>query len=421
MTPAPSANGHHSRDRDQAEIVAAMRRWHEAHYGPIAAEPANQSERVIYWRQIQTATLAIREQCYPDAGPDMEEEQRGRVLCSLLAEAQERLDRAQRALDNPNKPTWPEPVYITELSDSDASIEFLWDGCIARGHHTLLSALMKCGKTTFLGCLLRCMQRGELFLGRATKECRTLIVSEESRGLWCRRRDALGLDNHLSLLCRPMLAKPTLADWLDFVRHVGDCAAKRSCDLVVFDTISAFAPWKSENDSAEVQSTTTPFNRLLDAGRAVLSCHHIGKADGGEGRAARGSTALASAADVLLELRRYKPDDKADRRRVLSGLGRFEEVPEELVIELATDGSGYTAEGDRKAVAARELRVALLDVLPSEPPGDTATNIHSALPDGNRPARGEVMRALQAGADDGSWRREGFGKPRDPWRFWRPE
>src|SRR5262249_12416766 len=77
---------------------------------------------------------------------------------------------------------------------------------------------------------------------------------------------------------------------------------------------------------------------------AVRIAHHIEKSDAGEGRAARGSTALAGFVDVMLELRRFRPDCRADRRRVLTGYGRFDEVPGELVIELAADGSGYTAE-----------------------------------------------------------------------------
>ena len=53
----------------------------------------------------------------------------------------------------------------------------------------------------------------------------------------------------------------------------------------------------------------------------------------------------------MLEMRRYKNDERADRRRVLNGLGRFDDVPEEVVIALSEDGTEYAAEGDRKAIA----------------------------------------------------------------------
>jgi hypothetical protein len=309
-------------------------------------------------------------------------------------------------------------VYASELSSVGADVDFLWDGCIARGHLTMLSALMKAGKSTFLGHLLRCLQGGDPFVGRATKACRTLVVSEESPALWCRRRDALGLTDQLSVLCRPMLARPNFGDWSEFIGHVEGRAIERHCDLVIFDTISAFAPWKSENDSAEVMGTITPLNRLTRAGLAGLLIHHIGKADQSEGRAARGSTALAGAVDVLLEMRRHKPDDLTDRRRVLSGLGRFDEVPEQLVITLNEDGSGYTAEGDRRALAARELAEAIRGTLPVGPPGTKADDVHKSLPEFGRPRRGDVMTALQKGAAAGQWTSGGTGKRGDPRRFW---
>lgn len=314
---------------------------------------------------------------------------------------------------------WPAPVYVSELSDEDGTINYTWDGCIAKGHITLLSALMKAGKSTFIGHFLRCLQAGEPFIGRATKKSNTLVVTEESKALWCERRDALCLDDHLSVLCRPLIAKPNFADWMDFVVHVQDHAVERQCDLVVFDTLGAFAPWKSENDAAEVQGTMNVLTRLTEAGLAVLLVHHIGKVDGREGKAARGSTALAGAVDVLLELRRYKADEPKDRRRVLRGLGRFDGVPEEVVITLKEDGTGYTAEGDRKAIAACELNAAILGVLPVAPPGMKADEVHAGLPESGRPRRGDVMTALRAGAGAGLWMTAGQGKPSDPRRFWR--
>ena len=118
---------------------------------------------------------------------------------------------------------------------------------------------------------------------------------------------------------------------------------------------------------------------------------------------------------MLLELRRYKPDDNDDRQRVLSGLGRFDEIPTEIVVMLAEDGSGYSASGDKKAEAAWELRTAILDTLTPEPTG--AIEIHALLPEAGRPRRGDVMKALRAGADAGLWTASGTGKPKDPWRF----
>jgi hypothetical protein len=277
---------------------------------------------------------------------------------------------------------------------------------------------MKAGKSTFIGHLLKAIQAGDMFVGRATQRCRTLIVSEESEGLWIRRRDNLELDDSVHVMSRPLLAKPDFSTWAEFVAFIAEQADRLQCDLVVIDTTSAFAPWRSENDAAEVQGTLTPLNRLTTAGRAVLLVHHIGKADQSEGRAARGSTALAGAVDIILELRRYRGEDPDDRRRVISGLGRFDEIPTEIVIELAEDGSGYTAQGDRKAMAAAELETAILDALPAEP-GATANDLHAFLPTDVRPQRSRLAGILMAGATAGKWVMHGTGHRNNPRRFFR--
>jgi hypothetical protein len=314
---------------------------------------------------------------------------------------------------------WPAPVLASDLDNESNKIEWLWNGYIAKRHTTLFSALMKSGKTTLVGHLLKALQTGGTFCGRLVTQCKTLIVSEESKGIWQRRRDLLGLDNSLALLCRPMMVKPTPMDWVDFVLHVQDCASSHKADLVVIDTISTFAPWRNENDTAQQMEAVIPLNYLTQAGFGVSIFHHFGKTDDSEGKASRGSTALASAVDIILEMRRYKPGDLTDRRRTLSGMGRFDEIPSEVILELAADGSGYTAQGDKKTVEADELRELIRGVLPIESPGMTASEVHERLPEGSRSSRGDVSKALNA--ETGSfWQREGTGKKNSPYRFWVP-
>ena len=315
---------------------------------------------------------------------------------------------------------WPPPVPISQLATVGADIDYLLEGMIARSHLRLLVALMKSGKSTWLGFLLKALQHGHSFIGRKTQRCRALIVSEESEGLWIRRREALGLTDAVSLMCRPMLAKPSFADWCDFIAFVADHAEQHKYDLIVLDTTSAFAPWKSENDAAEVQATITPLNRLTQAGCAVLLVHHVGKTDQSEGRAARGSTALTGAVDIILELRRFRADDDDDRRRVSKGRGRFEEVPTEIVIELATDGKGYAAQGDRKAIAARELDQAILDALPEDAlRAMKSDDVHAKLPADLRPQRSKLATVLLNSSTAGKWGCEGTGRKGDARRFFR--
>ena len=48
-------------------------------------------------------------------------------------------------------------------------------------------------------------------------------------------------DDSLQIICRPMLAKPTQAEWVEFIGYVGQQAAELMCELVIFDTIGTFA------------------------------------------------------------------------------------------------------------------------------------------------------------------------------------
>lgn len=326
-----------------------------------------------------------------------------------------------RKPDTSNREQWPEPVPVTCLKSDTHGTDWLWAGCLARRHLTLFSALSKSGKSTVLAHLLKAVQCGSPFFGRGTRKCRTLVVSEESREKWIERRESLELDESLSLLCRPTRAKLSPREWEGFIEHLLRLSVG-AFDVIVFDTISCFAPWRDENASAEVEAAVRPLNRLLEeADAAVMLVHHFGKAGGSEGRAARGSTALTAAADILLELRRLNPKDTSDRRRLLSGYGRFDEIPEQVVVALAPDGSGYLAEGDRVEVAGRELRALISETLPASPPGCTADELHVKMAPNTRPRRGDVMKALQAGANSGAWSRAGTGKKGDPFRFWMGE
>jgi hypothetical protein len=208
-----------------------------------------------------------------------------------------------------------------------------------------------------------------------------------------------------------------VGEWAAFLAHVLQRAAEFGPGLIVFDTLTNLWPVRSENDAGEVSASLMPLHRITNAGGAVLLVHHLRKGDGKEATGSRGSGALPSTVDTILELRRFDPDSKSDRRRVLTGYGRSEDTPEELVIGLAADGSGYTAKGSREEVAASGLKDAILNVLPHEKPGLTADEIRKALPEAVRARYKELLKELhrQVGAE---WRREGEGKKGSPYTFW---
>lgn len=306
-------------------------------------------------------------------------------------------------------------VSLADLAPA-GNPEWLWKGYIARGAVTLLTGLWKAGKSTLVGYILRDLYRGGGLVESAT-EAPTLVVSEEPEDVWSRRRDELKLSDRIHLLRRSTFAKPDAATWNTMIQLIQNEIEERGICLVVFDTLASLWPLDDENKAGEMMSVLTPLRDLTEAGAAVLLMHHPRKGDGSQGTATRGSGALPSFADVIVEFRRYAPDDTGDCKRRLTAYGRFgEATPPELVIELGKDG--YTTLGDQRAAHICDVEDLLAGILPSDGPGMTAEEIYRQWPDGTaRPGLSKLRKILDKGATDGRWNRSGEGHKGDPKRF----
>lgn len=307
------------------------------------------------------------------------------------------------------------PVPITELGPAKPP-SWIWPGYIARGHITLFSGLWKAGKSTMIAHLLRDIERGGGLAGEA-QPVEALVVTEESSTIWTLRRDQLGLGSGIYIAARPFLTRPSSEDWQALIGRVVDHVRSTGCRIVVFDTLAALWPVQNENDAADVGAALMPMHAITEAGAAVLMVHHLRKGDGTEAQAARGSGALTSAVDIIIELRRYNPEESTDRRRILRAYGRFDDVPPEAVLELR-EGE-YVGLGD-KAQANREDRArTILSLLPASPPGLTAEDVRENWPAEPKPGKRAVELALADGAQNGRWASAGRGVKGDPRRFWR--
>jgi hypothetical protein len=335
-------------------------------------------------------------------------------VAETLNRFKEQIDQVARARTETGSP-WPALKVASEVGRDAPALDFLWEGVVARGHFTLVSALMKCGKTTMFGHLLRALELGDDFLGLWTRPANVLVVSEESETIWAERIKAVGIADHVAFLTQPFLGKPSPAEWVAFLGHLLDQRATWPYDLLLLDTLSNLWPVVNENDAAEVVSALMPLRRLTAAGLAVVAVHHFGKTDPGEGKGARGSTGIGGFADALFELKRLNPDKPADRARVLSGWGRWQ-VPDELVIRLAEDGRTYAVEGNRRQVRQRGIRAELRNLLPSDGPGWTYEEIRANWPGEEAPRKEAVLAALKEGLKT-DFRRTGAGVKGDPYKF----
>jgi hypothetical protein len=311
-------------------------------------------------------------------------------------------------------------IPCSQLRLHEGDTHWLWEGYLARCEITLFSALWKAGKTTLLAHLLKAFAEGGAFCGQSVLPCRVLYVTEESEHRWAVRRDELGLGDHIDFIVRPFRRRPNFPDWFRFLQDVEARLKTDHHDLAVMDTVSKLWPVRDENDAAEVERALMPLHGLTAAGAAVKMVHHLRKGDGAEATGSRGSGVLPATADTILELRRFRPDDDQDRRRVLTGYGRWDATPAEVVVALQPDGKGYTAEGDRQHVAGKEITAAVSAILPVDPPGWTIQEIQDNWKPGSPPQRAKLLAALAQGTADGDWKREGTGKKNSAYTFWVP-
>ncbi|HEV3204322.1 MAG TPA: DnaB-like helicase N-terminal domain-containing protein [Gemmataceae bacterium] len=299
---------------------------------------------------------------------------------------------------------FPIPIPASALMARDLESNWLWHGYLAYGSVTMLSALWKAGKTTLLGHLVREMREGGHLCGLEVKRAKVLIVSEEPDGLWMDRRDRLCLGDHALFVLRPFITKPTLKEWERFVNYLEREAKEKEIGLIVLDTLAGCWPVVNENDAGEVQTAIMPIRQLTNIGASVLLVHHLRKGDGEEGTASRGSGALAGFVDTILELRRFNPKNRSDRRRVLSAFGRYSATIGELVIELSDDGLNYAPQGDRKEASHIDREKIIGDLLPTELPGFTVEEILANWPIEPKPGERTLREDLSRGVAAGRWK-----------------
>jgi predicted ArsR family transcriptional regulator len=303
------------------------------------------------------------------------------------------------------------PVPISELdTDTTTATEWLWDGYVAKGHLTDFYALWKSGKTTLLAALLQRMEHGGELAGRTVRPGKALVVTEEPRGKWLERREALDLGDHVHIISRPFPKRPNHAEWHAFTAYISRLVVENGYDLVAIDSLPNLWCVRDENDASETVTALLPLQAIASAGCAVLFLRHPRKSDGLQATAGRGSGAIAGFADIIIEMRRYVPDDLQDTRRVLTTYSRYDCL--ETVIRW-NGGGDYEALGEPAAYSVEAQRERLLAALTELGNGATTADLAKAvdLPYATAAKRLDELAAA------GRVTRTGTGKKGDPYRW----
>jgi AAA domain len=325
---------------------------------------------------------------------------------------------AERKLKFPgsNVPVIIRPGDLCTRRERDAGEKHPLRNLIQPNYLTMLAAFPRLGKTTWLARLFQAIQDSNTTHFCDIEVCTTkiLVITEEPRDIWDKRSMALGYDSRMiGFIIDPfgIGVKPNLRQWKNFI----DGLTCNSSSLIVFDSLANLWPVIDEDSAGQITAVMTPLRKLASDGRSVLLVFHTKKTDGDDGTAVRGSSAIVGAVDILLEMRRMKPGDETDCRRVITSRSRNPNTPKEIVVELTPDG--FRACGSRDEARASQSVEILSKILPPGLPGIDTEAIRKKWPTGPRTKRAVVVAAIREASAAGKVVRSGAGKRNDPFLY----
>lgn len=291
---------------------------------------------------------------------------------------------------------------------------WLWQGYLARGAITLLTGIWKGGKTVLITHLLRDLYNGTGLCSKVI-EGPTLVVSEEPLAHWAGREQDFEFDQRVLFLKRSSFARCDHAQWRRLIQEITTKVQDSNAELVIIDALPNIWAVTNENDAAEVSEALSIMRDISEAGAALLLVHHPRKGDSGLQTASRGSGAIPSFADILVDLGKLPSDGEKSKRRLLKALGRFGCEPAEQVIELTDEG--YVMRGvpiEARKYGQMEIIAELLS-LDARPL--SIKEITGLWPPEQPIGENRLRDLLRKGASDGCWIETGKGSKNDPYRY----
>lgn len=306
---------------------------------------------------------------------------------------------------------------LASLESSDLS--WVLRPWVVHGAITELAGKVKLsGKTTFATHLCRAKVFGLPFLEEAVSAGAVVYLTEQSSSTFRVALDRAGLltceDFHLLLRTENLDLS-----WPELITLAANKCTETEAGLLVIDTLGPFAGVVDENSATEAQAAMTPLSEAVQKyGLGVLITRHSRKGGGVVSESGRGSSAYAGAVDLMIDLDR-RSGNYPKSQRILSTVGRFDEPPDELVIELREEG--YVSLGSPDDAGRDELRSEVFALLQG---GDSLDP--KAIIDAIAAERGEdappvspttLSRVLTEEFERGSVGRLGRGVRNDPYRY----
>ena len=277
------------------------------------------------------------------------------------------------------------------------------------------------GKTTFALAMCQAILRGEAFLGEVASKTSIVYLTEESRPSFRAALDRAGIgpaDNFHILQWKELFGFNKTEDsespWTIAICEAVNLAKRHGAKVLIVDTFAQFAKLTGdkENSAGDVLEAMEPLQVARDEGLAVLLIRHERKEGGSVGVSGRGSSALSGAVDIILQLQ--KPEGNHPTRfRQIRAVGRFDDLPGELSIQLTEAGS-YEIAGSTSAIALEGAMAKLQSLLPGSCDGALTTaelETQTGIP------RTTLQQAIDALEGSGFIKRSGAGRKGSPFRF----
>jgi hypothetical protein len=285
---------------------------------------------------------------------------------------------------------------------------------VAAGAITEIAGKVKqAGKTTFVTHLVSAVVGARPFLGEPTVRVPVLYLTEQTAVTFRPVLERCGLIGRASFILLPW-SETVGMTWEAIAARAAEEAKRRGAKLIVVDTLGQFAglDGDSENNAGDALRAMKPLQQMASEGLGVIVVRHERKMGGEVGDSGRGSSAYAGAVDILVSLRRAEGAESRSIR-LLRSISRFPETPDELAVELGSNG--YQLIGSAREVAARRIDASIFAVMPgSEEQAIAAPRL--AQLSGLR--RTTVQRVLEKLISQGRVVRTGKGVSRRPFRYW---
>ena len=286
---------------------------------------------------------------------------------------------------------------------------------LAKGNITDLSGEAKfSGKTTFAMHMLSCIRRGVDFMGFPTVRSKVLYLTEQGNNFAeALQKAALEDADGQLFVVQHRDVRPI--EWSELIASAVEECKRREIDVLIVDTFAAFSGivGSEENNSGDIKEKMAPLKEAAqEHDLAILYIRHAGKS----GRA-RGSSQFEAEGDIILTLKRPEGNN-SENVRVLEGIGRYDEIPRKLNIELTEQG--YVARGSDGQVQFGKAVEVIKQHLPRASENAKSQDELFEEVKGEDVSKKTMQRALEWLVDAETICKEGRGVKGDPHRYWMP-